>query len=149
MIRKNHSFLYHVYSISEMEIDDDAMLEIYDSMEKFFIKYIETSINLCLSRGEKKVTERHLRDVSHMVSTLRKLSFTDCQHSLRLQHDEENERNLRILDIREQLRLLEKKEQRKKTLDRIKQYKKEMRKRTKEKSKRTNKMIQSIKLLSS
>lgn len=152
MIRRNHSFLRHVYSLTEMKIDDDAIIEIYHSMEKLFIKYLETTIKLCLSRGEKKATEIHLRDISHIMYTLREQSsFPDCQHSKKLHQDQdqENKKNLRILEIREQLRLLEKKEQKENTLKRIKHYKKEKKKRSKEKSKWTNKMIQSIKLLSS
>ena len=137
LVRNNHSFLRHVYRIGkecnpEIDIEDSAMIEIFSSIEKLMKHLVRYACHLCKLEGKKRVTEQHLERICRNYERL----VTPPEQCGRLSIEEGEKDNLlkkqeRILEIRDQLRIMRMNDVKKETLGNLKQYKKEMRKRKK------------------
>ena len=152
LIRKNQSFLRNVFQIGkqlnpDFSIETDAMLEIFHSLEKLMIQHVQSATQLCRIHKKKKLSANYIRRVSQSFIILMQTSFPPSLHSTNEEVGEDDQKQIRILEIREQLRVIEKEEKRQECLKRICKYKREMRKRMREKEKRTKKMIRSLKFI--
>lgn len=138
LIRKNHSFLRHVYRIGREEnqsikIEDEAMIKIFECIEKLMKQQIRYACHLSRLEGKRRVSEEHLERVgrNYLLLVTRpeerarvvKIGQTSGDNLLKKQE--------RILEIREKLRVLRMNEVRNETLANLEKYRKEMRKRVK------------------
>lgn len=140
LVRNNHSFLRHVYRIGkecnpEIDIENGAMIEIFSSIEKLMAQLVRYACHLCKLEGKKRVSELHLERICRNYERLVTSPPPEQCGRLPLMKEGEKDNLLkkqeRILEIREQLRIMRMNEVRKETLGNLKLYRKEMRKRNK------------------
>lgn len=152
LLRKNHSFLKQVYQIGkelnhQVEIESDAMIEVFSCMEKLMTRLMESACLFCKmgNTRSKKMKAHHIRTVSQNLLLLSSTPVKPERIVLgEVIMDEGTKKRMRILEIREELRELEKKEKRQQSLQRLSLYRKEVRGRVKKKEKLVERVLRPL-----